>query len=198
MPYSGFSETTAKLFTGGGYLRHEPLYIGWYERDLSSLSPPPPTLGDNRFIPTWAPGGKITTHKAYPRESDDDRYAPLVRFFKIGLPIIIVFTIGCSIWCCICCKRKRRRDRRKRQKREARAAAAEIATQVGAVEAPTAAEVRANAELAEAIEMVERHRASEAAGQVTPPRSETPRHRHSFDNDDDEPLPPYSKDPPGR
>lgn len=191
----GLMNRTATAQFTGGYLGHEPLRIQWNRTDAATLSPSPPQVTeDNRYIPTWVPGHKAELERSQNMEGDseNDPWKPLFHFLVIGLPLIVVTLIGCCFMCCVRHSRNKRRALAQKRDAESRA-------NVAAVEAAMAAEAQADAELAQAIEMIERQQAAEnaaptiltttTAGAASPPR-------YSVNDADDELPPTYQKNAP--
>lgn len=107
------------IFTEG-IIAHNAWHISWHKTDTPTLSPSLPELTSGKWIPTWVPGQTIAPGE-YDREPEHRNENPgwehLVFFEMIGLPIIGVAVIACSIWGCIACRRARRKERMMLEKR---------------------------------------------------------------------------------
>jgi heme/copper-type cytochrome/quinol oxidase subunit 2 len=96
-------------------MAHEAWVVTWAPSDTATMSPALPSLAMAQWVSTWVPG-QIVTPPAEPKTQNEmPGFDHVVKFLMIGMPIIGVAIIACSIWCCVACRRSRRRERTRLQ-----------------------------------------------------------------------------------
>jgi hypothetical protein len=93
---------STSVFTSG-YQVHPAWTVQWMATDAPKLTPTPPELAPNIYIPTWVPGEQIN-----PADYDTTKYTSatsLMLFLCIGIPLLIITFTAISIWL-LCCMRR--------------------------------------------------------------------------------------------
>ncbi|KAJ5836481.1 hypothetical protein N7447_002507 [Penicillium robsamsonii] len=101
---------TTKVFTEG-YMAHAVWEISWAASDTVSMSPTLPPLDSGEYFSTWVLGQSLTMPSLEPtKDQNDPTLTTLGYFLMVGLPLIGVEIIACSVWCCFTIRRANRRE----------------------------------------------------------------------------------------
>lgn len=128
------NQTVFTSINGGATLIYPPWKITWASEDIATLSPAPPRIGANSFVPNWTPGTRPTQYNVNPYSSGGIATAALAS--AIVVPIVLFFSAMAGAFFCIRSRRRKERLAIEKEEQEAleqattaAAAAATVTTQ---------------------------------------------------------------------
>lgn len=137
------SSSAVTAFRGAATLLYPPMAVSWISEAVETMSPEPPFIDQNSFVPTWVPGTpaqQFLKRAPQPLSSHGSGLATTVFVAVIAVPILMFILI---LGICICCFRSRRRKEKREIEKErveseaAAAAAAAAAASTAAVRTTT-------------------------------------------------------------